>query len=77
MIHYRSITSVITETDDGDEEREKEKRKRKFDEDESPDGVILPVKIVGEEDIGLFFFPQHPGTTSALLHQLSASQGFF
>jgi hypothetical protein len=77
MIHYRSVTSVITETDDGDEEKEKEKRKRKFYEDESPDGVILRVKIDGEEDIGLFFFPQHPGTTSALLHQLSASQGFF
>jgi hypothetical protein len=57
-------------TDDGDEEREKQKRKRKFDEDESPDAVILPVKIVGKEDIGLFLFPQHLGTTSTLLHQL-------
>jgi hypothetical protein len=54
----------------GDEEREKQNRKCKFDEDESPDGVILPVKIVGKEDIELFFFPQHPGTTSVLLHQL-------
>jgi hypothetical protein len=70
MIRYRSITSVITKTDDGDEEREKQKRKHKFHEDESPDGVILPVKIVGKEDIGLSFFPQHTGTTSALLHQL-------
>jgi hypothetical protein len=57
MIHYRSITAVIT---DGDKEREQQKRKCKFDEDESPDGVILPVKIVGKEDIRLFFFPQHP-----------------
>jgi hypothetical protein len=48
--------------------KEKQKRKHKFDEDESPDVVILPVKIVGKEDIGLFFFPQHPGTTSTLLH---------
>jgi hypothetical protein len=52
--------------------KKKKKGKCKFDEDESPDGVILPmilpVKIVGKEDIGLFFFPQHPGTTSALLH---------
>jgi hypothetical protein len=30
MIHCRSITSVITETDDGGEEREKQKRERKF-----------------------------------------------
>jgi hypothetical protein len=30
----------------------------------------LPVKIVGKEDIRLFFFPQHPETTSALRHQL-------
>jgi hypothetical protein len=70
MIHYKSITSVIAGTDNGDEEREKQKRKRKFDEDESPNGVILPVKIVGKEDIGLFFFPKHPGTTSALVHHL-------
>jgi hypothetical protein len=27
MIHNRSITSVIAETDDGDEEREKAKKK--------------------------------------------------
>jgi hypothetical protein len=51
---FRSITSVITKTDNGDEERENQKRKHKFDEDESPDGVILPVKIVGKEDIGFF-----------------------
>jgi hypothetical protein len=70
MIHCISITSIIIKTSDRDEEREKQKRKCKFDEDESPDGVILPVKIVGKEDIGLLFFPQHPGTTSALLHQL-------
>jgi hypothetical protein len=50
--------------------KEKQKRKHKFDEDESPDAVIHPIKIVGKEDIGLFFFPQHPGTTSTLLHQL-------
>jgi hypothetical protein len=56
--------------------RRKRKTKRKciFDGNESPDEVTLPVKIVGKEDIGLFFFPQHPGTTSALLH---SSQGFF
>jgi hypothetical protein len=70
MIHYRPITSVIDETGDRDEEREKQKRKCKFNKDESPDGVILPVKIVGKEDIGLLFFPQHPGTTSTLLHQM-------
>jgi hypothetical protein len=70
MIHYRSITSVIAETNYEDEEREKQKRKHKFDEDESPDGVILPIKIVGKEDIGLFFIPQHPGATSALFLQL-------
>jgi hypothetical protein len=70
MICYKSITSVITETDDGGEEREKQKRKHKFDEDESPDGVILPVKIVGKKDMGLFFLPQHPRTTFTLLHQL-------
>jgi hypothetical protein len=69
MIHCISITSIIIKTSDRDEEREKQKRKCKFDEDESPDGVILPIKIVGKEDVGLFFFPQHPGTTSALLHQ--------
>jgi hypothetical protein len=71
MVHYRSITSVIVETDNEDVEREKQKRKREFDEDESPDEVILLVKIVGKEDIGLFFFPQHPGTTSTFLHQLT------
>jgi hypothetical protein len=60
MIHYRSITSVIAETDVGCEEREKQTIKRKIDEDESPDGVILPVKVVRKEDIGLLFFPQHP-----------------
>jgi hypothetical protein len=41
-------------------EMKKEKNKKekcKFDEDESPDGVTLPVKIVEKEDIGLFFFP--------------------
>jgi hypothetical protein len=70
MIHCSSITSIIVETGDSDEKREKQKRKFKFDEDESPDGVILPIKIVGKEDIGLFFFPQQPETTSALLHQL-------
>jgi hypothetical protein len=70
MIHYRSVTSVINKTGDGDEEREKQKRKYKFDEDESPDGVIPLVKVVGKEDIGLFFFPQRPRTTTALLHQL-------
>jgi hypothetical protein len=69
MIHYKSITSVIVETDNEDEKREKQKRKRKFDEDESPDEVILLVKIIGKEDIGLFFFPQHqeqlpPSSTS-------------
>jgi hypothetical protein len=36
----------------------------------SPDGIIPPVKIVGKEDIGLFFFPQCPRTTPALLHEL-------
>jgi hypothetical protein len=46
MIHCRSITSIIVKTGDRDEEREKQKRKCKFDEDESPDGVILSVKIV-------------------------------
>jgi hypothetical protein len=54
----------------GTKKEKNKKEKCKFDEDESPDGVILPVKIVGKEDIRLFFFPQHPGTTSALLHQL-------
>jgi hypothetical protein len=54
----------------GTKKEKKQKRKCKFYEDESPDGVILPVKIIGKEDIGLFFFPQHPGTTSTLLHQL-------
>jgi hypothetical protein len=63
MIHYRSVTSVITETNVGNKEREKQKRKCRFDEDESPNGVILPVKIVGKEHIGLFFFPQHPDLT--------------
>jgi hypothetical protein len=70
MIHYGLVISVIDETCDGGEEREKQKRKCKFDEDESLDGVILLVKIVRKEDIGFLFFPQHPGTTSALLHQL-------
>jgi hypothetical protein len=50
--------------------RKRKKTKCKFDEDESPDGVIPAVKVVGKEDIGLFFFPQHPWTTPALLHQL-------
>jgi hypothetical protein len=45
-------------------------RSSKFDKDESLDGVILPVKIIGKEDIGLFFFPQNPETTSTLVHQL-------
>jgi hypothetical protein len=45
-------------------------RSFKFDKDESLDGVILPVKIIGKEDIGLFFFPQNPETTSTLVHQL-------
>jgi hypothetical protein len=53
-----------------DEEREKQKRRCKFDEDESLDEVIPPFKVVGKEDIGLFFFPQRPRTTPALLHQL-------
>jgi hypothetical protein len=66
MIHCKSITSIIVR----DEAREKQKRKCKFDEDEPPDGVILPIKIVGKEDIGLFLFPQPPGTTSAFFHQL-------
>jgi hypothetical protein len=50
--------------------KRKTKGKYKFEGDESPDEVTLPVKIVGKEDIGLFFFPQHPGTTSTLIHQL-------
>jgi hypothetical protein len=50
--------------------KRKIKRKCKFDEDESPNEVTLLVKFVGKEDIGLFFFPQRPGTTSTLLHQL-------
>jgi hypothetical protein len=53
----------------GTKKEKNKKRKRKIDEDESLDGVILSVMIVGKEDIGLFFFPQHPGITSAL-HQL-------
>jgi hypothetical protein len=32
--------------------------------------VTFPVKIVGKEDIGSFFFPKHPGMISTLLHQL-------
>jgi hypothetical protein len=50
--------------------KRKTKRKCKFDKDESPDGIIPPVNFVGKEDIGLFFFPQYPRTTPALLHQL-------
>jgi hypothetical protein len=50
--------------------RKTKKRKCKFDEDESPDGAIFPVEIVGKEDVGFFFFPQQPRTTSSLLHQL-------
>jgi hypothetical protein len=50
--------------------KRKTKRKCKFDEDESLDEAIVPVKFVGKEDIGLFFFPQCQGTTSALFHQL-------
>jgi hypothetical protein len=50
--------------------KRKRKRKCKFDEDESPNEVIFPVKFVSKENIGLFFFPQCPGTTSYLLHQL-------
>jgi ribosomal protein S8E len=69
MIHYRFITSVIDKTG-GKRRKRKTKRKCKFDEDESPYGVIPPVKVVGKEGIGLFFFPQHPRTTLALLHQL-------
>jgi hypothetical protein len=37
--------------------KEENKRKCKFDQDESPDGVIPPVKIVGKEDIELFYLP--------------------
>jgi hypothetical protein len=48
----------------------KTKRKCKFVEDESPDGVTPPVKNVGKEDIGLFFFPPRPRTTPILVHQL-------
>jgi hypothetical protein len=51
-------------------ERDKQKRKSKFEEDESPNYVTFPVKIVGKEDIGSFFFPKHPGMISTLLHQL-------
>jgi hypothetical protein len=50
--------------------KRKTKRKCTFDEDESPDGVIPPINIVGKEDMGLFFFLQRPRTTPALLHQL-------
>jgi hypothetical protein len=32
--------------------------------------VTLPVKIVREEDIRLFFFPKRLGMTSTLLHYL-------
>jgi hypothetical protein len=35
-----------------------------------PKLVTLPVRIVGKEDIGLFFFPKCLETISALLHQL-------
>jgi hypothetical protein len=52
----------------GTEKEKNKKINRKFDEDESPDSVALLVKFVGKEDIGLFFFLQHPGTTSILLH---------
>jgi hypothetical protein len=51
-------------------QRKRKTKKCKFDEDESPDGAIPPVKVVGKEDIGLFFFPQRPKTTPAFLHQL-------
>jgi hypothetical protein len=50
--------------------KKEKKTKHKLDEDESPDSVTLPVRIVGKKDIGFFFFPQHLGTTSTLLHQL-------
>jgi hypothetical protein len=50
--------------------RRKRNKKCKFDEDESPDSVTLPVRIVGKKDIGLSFFPKRLETTSALLHQL-------
>jgi hypothetical protein len=52
----------------GTKKEKNKKEKYKFDEDESPDAVIFPIKIVGKEDIWLFFFPQHLGKTSTLLH---------
>jgi hypothetical protein len=50
--------------------KRKTKRKCKFDEDESPAEVIPPVKVVGKEDMGLFFFTQRLRTTPTLLHQV-------
>jgi hypothetical protein len=69
MNHDRLITFIITGHVTGRIKR-KTKKKHNFDEDESPDLVTSPIKIVGKEDIVLFFFPKRPGTTSALLHQL-------
>jgi hypothetical protein len=76
-IHDKPIMFIITKQTTildhcrqwGNEEREKQKRKHKFDEDESLDSATFSIKP-GEQDIGLFFFLKHQGTTSTLLDQL-------
>jgi hypothetical protein len=70
MIHYKTYYICYQRNKRWGWRKRKTKRKCKFDEDESPDGVIPLVEVVGKEDIGLFFFPQRPRTTPALLHQL-------